>query len=246
MSAMQLSVEKLRFNDDPKIIVDTLGLKLEQGQIVGLVGPSGCGKSTTLNAIAGLGKTGWQGTVTVAGGSKQQVNAQRVSYIFQESRLIPWLTVYQNLTLVMPNCSRLQAESALADVGLNNVIDHYPSQLSGGMQKRVSIARAFVYQPDLLLMDEPFSSLDRPTACELRTLTTNLVERCAVRTILVTHDVYEACHLCEQINFLSPSPTRVVYQFARTHSSTQYMSQEDIDCVKKLLQRHPKLLEGRI
>lgn len=246
MSAIQLKLEGVGFNDNSKVIVENVELRLEQGQIVGLIGPSGCGKSTTLNAIAGLGQTDWQGKVTTSGSTNYQLDTQRVSYIFQESRLIPWLTVFQNLTLVMPSCSRAQAESALADVGLDNVMDRYPSQLSGGMQKRVSIARAFVYQPDLLLMDEPFSSLDRPTACELRTLTANLVERCVVRTILVTHDIYEACHLCKQVNFLTPAPASVFYSFTRTQLSSQYMSQQDVDFVNHLLQEHPKLLEGSI
>ena len=142
-----------------------LRLSAEDGEFVCLVGPSGCGKSTLLNIIGGLDATA-QASVDLDAGAA----AEDVGFMFQEPRLMPWLTVRQNVCLVCdgrPGAEQ-RALELLRAMELGEVVDAFPGALSGGMQRRVALARAFVIEPRLLLMDEPFVSLDAPTAARLR------------------------------------------------------------------------------
>lgn len=180
------------------------GISFEMsGQVfVSLVGPSGCGKSTLLNIVSGV-DTPTTGTVTVT----QDGKPARLGYVFQDPRLLPWRTVMQNMLYVSDleeEEGRANARKFLDMVGLAHVDDMFPGQLSGGMQQRVGIARAFSVEPDLLLMDEPFSHLDAITARSLRDHLQVLWTATRKTVLFVTHDVVEAVQLSDRIIVLAP------------------------------------------
>lgn len=171
-----------------------------------LVGPSGCGKTTALGIVAGLDRD-YDGALEIAGGGPP-----RLGMVFQEPRLLPWRTVRQNLVLALPKPQRNpdRVEAMLDALELTDFADRFPTQLSLGMARRVALARAFVVEPDLLLMDEPFVSLDEPTALRLRALLAARLERRPATTLLVTHNLREALALADRLLILAPSPGRVV------------------------------------
>jgi len=176
------------------------------GQVfVSLVGPSGCGKSTLLNIVSGV-DTPTSGTVEVTQDGKRA----KLGYVFQDPRLLPWRTVMQNMLYVSDLSEeegRANAKHYLEMVGLESAEDMFPGQLSGGMQQRVGIARAFSVSPDLLLMDEPFSHLDAITARSLRD-ELQLMWNATKKTVLfVTHDVMEAVQLSNRIITLAHGGT---------------------------------------
>ncbi len=189
--------------------VERVSFSVMPGEVVGLLGPSGCGKSTLLNIIAGLDR-GYEGTVAIQGRpmAEQLAAGFRVSYVFQEARLLPWLTVERNLAFVLEAGGFPRSEWAgriervLDAVGLLPFADHYPAQLSGGMQQRVSIARAFCVDPDILLMDEPFSALDELTARKLRLALLALWERFRTTVVFVSHNAHEATFLADRLMVL--------------------------------------------
>src|SRR5262249_50175292 len=137
--------------------------------------------------------------------------APRIGYVFQNPRLLPWRTVRENVALVQPhNHDRGELEGLIHQVGLTDAADSYPSQLSGGMARRAALARAFAIKPDLLLLDEPFVSLDMPAADRLRQLLVRLVTARPVTVLYVTHDLGEAVELADRVLVLSPGPGQVV------------------------------------
>lgn len=185
-----------------------LSLRIEPGEIVALVGPSGCGKTTFLNIVAGLDRD-FDGDVRLA--RRPDGAPARIGYIFQEPRLLPWRTVGENVALVLP---AHRAEPLVADmlkaVGLAEVRELYPTQLSVGMRRRVAIARAFAIEPDLLLMDEPFVSLDHDAVEQLRELLLKLWQARPTTVLFVTHDLREALVLADRLVLLSAPPGHVV------------------------------------
>src|SRR4051794_24751836 len=184
-----------------RVIAD-LAFRLGYGEVGALIGPSGCGKTTLLRIIAGLDRD-YTGTV-------QLPHHGRLGVMFQEPRLLPWRTVEDNVQLAAPN-ARPDALSALFDVaGLTIHRQHYPGELSLGLARRVALARAFAVEPDLLLLDEPFVSLDDALAARLREELAELVNRRPVTTLLVTHNVEEAIGLADRLLLLSISPARIV------------------------------------
>ena len=178
-----------------------------EGEFVSVVGPSGCGKTTLLKCIAGL-------LAPTSGEIVLQEN-KVMALVFQEySRsLMPWLSVRKNVGLPLrhkPKAERARlVDEAVEAVGLTRFIDRYPWQLSGGMQQRVAIARALAYQPQILLMDEPFASVDAQTRADLEDLVLQVRERYDVTIVFVTHDIDESVYLSDRIVVLTPSPTTV-------------------------------------
>jgi NitT/TauT family transport system ATP-binding protein len=176
------------------------GLDFEMGgqTFVSMVGPSGCGKSTFLNIVSGI-ESPSTGSVTVAADDGAPA---RLGYVFQDPRLLPWRTVMSNLLYVhreKTDETRRRIERYLDMVGLKGFEHMYPAHLSGGMQQRVGIARAFSVEPDLLLMDEPFSHLDAITARTLREELQSIWEQTKKTVLFVTHDVMEAVQLSSRI-----------------------------------------------
>jgi NitT/TauT family transport system ATP-binding protein len=185
------------------------------GEFVCVVGPSGCGKTTLLKCMSGLLEPS-TGRVALKG---RQVTGPppEMALVFQEySRsLLPWMSVRGNVTLPLRHkklgkgeTARL-VEEAVEAVGLTRFIDRYPWELSGGMQQRVAIARALAYQPEILLMDEPFASVDAQTRGDLEDLVLRVREQYGVTILFVTHDIDESVYLADRIVVLTPSPTEV-------------------------------------
>ena len=186
----------------PRTVIAGLRFALAENEIVALVGPSGCGKTTLLRTIGGLDAR-YEGRIAWAGDA-----APRIGTVFQEPRLLPWRTVRQNIALVHPP-DPAEAEALLALLGLAPYADLHPPALSLGMARRAAIARAFAIQPALLLLDEPFVSLDPAMAEQGRSVlaTAWRTRRCAA--LLVTHDLAEAASLADRILLLSAGPARV-------------------------------------
>ena len=179
--------------------LDRIDLEIGDHTFVSLVGPSGCGKSTFLNILSGVEEPS-SGRITVTG--EEGGDGARFGYVFQDPRLLPWRTIMQNMLYVQDERNeqtRRRALEYLEMVGLARTTDMYPAQLSGGMQQRVGIARAFSVDPDLLLMDEPFSHLDAITARALRDQLQDIWNRTRKTVLFVTHDVMEAVQLSEKI-----------------------------------------------
>lgn len=203
------------------VALQNVSFSVANREFVCLVGPSGCGKSTVLNILSGLDAS-YGGEVSFDGQhfSLSAFNLVRVGYIFQEARLLPWLTVATNLRFALET-SRIpetkwisRIESWLKRVGLNGFEDSYPHELSGGMQQRVSIARAFAVDPDVLLMDEPFSSLDELTARGMRQQLLELWQETPKTVLFVTHNCFEACYLADRILVFSPRPGRILHDIS--------------------------------
>ena len=187
----------------PVEVVRGFDLRLTAGEFGALIGPSGCGKTTILRIVAGL-ITQYEGRLTLPGGG-------RLGVVFQEPRLLPWRTVEDNVRLVLdPAAAPPVLDALFALLGLAEHRRHYPGELSLGLARRVAIARAFVISPDLLLLDEPFVSLDDATARRLRAELAALCARRPVTALLVTHDLDEAIELADTLFFVSARPARVL------------------------------------
>jgi ABC-type nitrate/sulfonate/bicarbonate transport system ATPase subunit len=185
-------------------VLKNVEFQVDPGSFVVITGPSGGGKSTLLNIIAGLDKD-FDGSVDPGG------DDPRLAFVFQSPRLLPWRTVYENIALALPKDDPRLANipEMLKRVGLTDAANAYPEMISLGMQRRVALARAFVLEPDLLLMDEPFVSLDDPTAHALRELLVELWHRKPTTVLFVTHDRPEAVMLATRILRLSPAPATI-------------------------------------
>jgi len=196
-----------RSGQQPVVAIDDVSFEAEGHTFVSLVGPSGCGKSTFLNIVSGIDHP-TSGTVDVLG---QRPGEARIGYVFQDPRLLLWRTVLDNMLYVLDegdhNAQVKRAEHYLELVGLGPAAGMYPGQLSGGMQQRVGIARALSIEPDLLLMDEPFSHLDAITARGLRQELQRLWQSTDITVLFVTHDVMEAVQLSNRVIMMSSHGT---------------------------------------
>jgi NitT/TauT family transport system ATP-binding protein len=193
-----------------KAVLRDVSFRSRLGEFIAIVGPSGCGKTTLLNIIAGL-DTDFGGAVLL---DRRRPSRARIGYVFQEPRLLPWRTVLENVMLVLPEGAGERARRLLQDVGLGEALETYPSRLSIGMARRAAIARAFIVEPELLLMDEPFVSLDAATADRLRMLLLRLWQSHPTGALLVTHDLREAVTLADRILLLSDAPGRLLADLA--------------------------------
>lgn len=190
----------------PVPAIRDLRLNLKSGEFVCLVGPSGCGKTTLLNLVAGLDRD-YRGSVRIGAAAAEP----RIGYVFQNPRLLPWRTVRENIALALPkDTDPAYVDHLFEVVGLPDAGDVYPERLSLGMSRRAALVRAFAINPDLLLMDEPFVSLDPPTARRVRELVIALWRERPHTVLFVTHDLREAVELADRLIFLAASPATVV------------------------------------
>ncbi len=199
---------------DDFVVLDDVSLAVDEGKFVSIVGPSGCGKSTLLNVIAGI-ETYDGGSVTIHPTAGRADAEPRIGYVFQSPRLLNWLTVESNIHFVLeaqkvPRSRWRELVAKNLDmVGLAGQERNYPLKLSGGMQQRVAIARALAMEPDILLMDEPFSHLDAITARKMRFDLMEILQRAKPTILFVTHDLAEAVFLSDNIYMMSTRPARI-------------------------------------
>jgi NitT/TauT family transport system ATP-binding protein len=189
------------------IAIHNLRIELAADEFVGIVGPSGCGKTTLLNILAGL-DTHYEGAIEWGA-------PPHIGYVFQNPRLLPWRNVRENIELALPQgAGPGRVEHLLEAMGIAHVQKQYPQRLSLGMSRRVALARAFAIDPNLLLMDEPFVSLDAPTARRVRELLLAVWLERPHTVLFVTHDLREAIALADRLIFLSAPPTTVAQEVA--------------------------------
>ena len=216
MNLLELQRVSKRY-DNGTLALQDVDLAIGERQFVSLLGPSGCGKSTALKMMAALlplssGQIVWS--------DPTQDHSKDISFVFQEPTLMPWAVVFDNVWLPLRlkglgrEQARPQVEDALAKVGLSQFAHVYPRELSGGMKMRVSIARAMVTEPRLLLMDEPFAALDEMTRFKLNNDTLALWQAKQFTTVFVTHSVYESVYLSSRIIIMAARPGRVIADIA--------------------------------
>jgi ABC-type nitrate/sulfonate/bicarbonate transport system ATPase subunit len=216
----------------PHTAIEDLQISLSSGEFVCLVGPSGCGKTTLLNIVSGLDKA-FQGEVRMLHGRKA---APSVGYVFQEPRLLPWRTVRENIELALPAGRDWTGVAWLLEsLGLEPIEHKYPERLSLGMQRRVALARAFAIEPDLLLMDEPFVSLDAPAARRARRLLIEVWRQRPHTVLFVTHDLREAIALADRLLFLAPAPTSLIHQMRVPLGREQRADEQAVEAVRQTL-----------
>ena len=212
-SVLQLRGVGLRFGAGQPPALRQVSFDVEDRKFVSVIGPSGCGKSTILNLCAGLIRPS-AGTVYYRGKPVSGVNTE-VAYITQDSNLLPWLDVSANIGLALKirnvprNEHRSRIDHWIETVGLKGFEHHFPRELSGGMQKRCAIARALVYDPNIVLMDEPFGPLDAITRLKLQQELLNLWQDEAKTVVFVTHDLSEAISLSDKVVVMTKGPGTV-------------------------------------
>lgn len=213
MTALEIDIQAKRFPSadgaPAQTVLRDVVLAVEAAQFLCILGPSGCGKTTLLNLVAGLDQD-FEGRISIA--REPGRDQPRIGYVFQNSTLLPWRSVIENLRLVMAADQIARGlDLALLDaMGLLDYRDAYPKSLSLGMSRRVALARAFAVEPDLLLMDEPFVSLDENTADGLRRLLLQIWQAKPTTVLFVTHDSREAIQLAQRIIVLCAAPATIV------------------------------------
>lgn len=237
---LNINIKQKRF-DNLSIIKD-FNLQIKTSEFISIIGPSGCGKSTLLNIISNLDDD-YMGDIDFNSDTK----LDNIGFMFQDSRLIPWLSIFENIMLVSISKNVDEIIKALSDIGLEEYINSYPKDLSGGMQRRVSLVRAFINKPKLILLDEPFISLDHPSAQALRREFLNMCNEYSPTVILVTHDLEEAICLSKRIIFLDSKPMKVVLDYKNNNDFSSNLNHEKIQSIKlELLENHPFLLSGKV
>jgi NitT/TauT family transport system ATP-binding protein len=195
-------------------VIKGIDLSVKRGSFVTLIGPSGCGKSTLLNVISGMVRP-TEGKVTLDGIPVTKPDPTKIAMVFQESNLYPWKTVLKNVEFglefrnVPKDERRLRAEKYIDLVGISEFKNYFPIQISGGMQQRVSIARALALETEMVMMDEPFGALDEQSRLVLGSELTNIWEKTRKTIVFVTHSLTEAAYLSDEIIVMSSRPGRI-------------------------------------
>jgi NitT/TauT family transport system ATP-binding protein len=209
-------------------VLRDIAFTLAHGEVGAFVGPSGCGKTTMLRLIAGL-DAAFDGTIARPAGA--------IGMVFQEPRLLPWRSVEDNIRLIAPAVDDATLAALFDTLGLAAHRTHFPGELSLGLARRVALARAFAVEPHLLILDEPFTSLDQPLAARLRDELALLVDRRPVTTLLVTHDLDEAVRLADRLFLLSARPARILAEVPIPQARSA-RSAADIAALKAAVARH--------
>jgi len=240
LSSLNINIKKkiffLKINNKKmdNLIFKNLTLKIPKGEFTCIFGPSGCGKTTLLNIISGLDNE-YNGKVDFNNKSLKS-KENKIGYMFQSPRLFPWLTAIENIRFPIKKKNSLSnARLLLKMVGLEKFENSYPHKLSGGMQRRVSLARAFSTNPDLLLLDEPFISLDKKIADQLRNLLINLWKKNRPTIVFVTHDLDEAISLSDRIIFISKLPSKIMLDYKINLQRPRNVNSAKIKSLKRLL-----------
>lgn len=207
MSVLELNSVSKTFSIEigDYLVLDDINMSVNKNEIVGIVGPSGSGKTTILNIISGVLKPS-KGNVCVEG---------KLGYMFQKDLLFEWRTIWKNLTLGLEITKQNKKEEQdkllkrLSKYGLIDFKDNYPKELSGGMRQRIALIRTLATNPDLLLLDEPFSALDYQTRLNISNDIYSIIKGENLSAVLVTHDISEAISMCDRIIILTPRPTKV-------------------------------------
>lgn len=240
MSAISISITEKSFNKSQTQVpaIADFNLTITRNQFVCLVGASGCGKTTLLNIIAGLDPD-FSGSISLTSAGQKP----HIGYVFQNPRLLPWRTVRENIELVFPQLPPHELiDSLLAAMQLTDQAHAYPEHLSLGMQRRVAIIRAFAINPDILLMDEPFVSLDPPTARQIRNALLALWQQRPHTVLFVSHDLREAITLADRLIFLSASPMQAIADVAVNLTAEQRQDDEAVENFRRaLFINHPNI-----
>lgn len=216
-----------------KSLFEQFELQLAPGELLCLLGPSGCGKTTLLNLIAGLDPD-------FSGKLVRPASQPSLSYMFQQPRLLPWRTLRQNLAWVIKPNQHARIEPLLKQMGLLEYADAYPNRLSLGMARRAALARCLIVEPQLILLDEPFVSLDPPATLEMHQLIRQLrLLRPHSAIVLVTHDLREAITLADRILLLGGQPTQILHQWQSQRPLAERGKQFVIEQELALLRRYP-------
>ena len=219
---------------------------LKKGELLTVLGPSGCGKTTLLNLISGLDNS-LNGAINF--GKNKSINSIKLAYMFQTPRLLPWLNVIENVEVVLSNEQKKMSISKdiLSMMGLEKFFKYYPNKLSGGMQRRVALARSFATEPELLILDEPFISLDEPIADMLREMLIKLWTKQPTTIIFVTHDLNEAIYLSDRVVFLSKAPAKVIKEVNINFSRPRGLKSNKISIIKnKIISESKFILKGEL
>tara|TARA_B100000470_G_scaffold150389_1_gene117013 strand:+ start:1218 stop:1964 length:747 start_codon:yes stop_codon:yes gene_type:complete len=233
---------KTQNKQSQNLIFKNLNFTIKKGQFVSFFGPSGCGKTTLLNIISGLDKD-FDGSVQTY---KDATNSN-ISYMFQAPRLFPWLTAIENIKYPIKkrkNCEKIAFE-LIKKIGLEKYKNQYPNKLSGGMQRRVALARAFAPNPDILLLDEPFISIDKKVSNLLRKLLVTLWKKYKPIIVFVTHDLDEAIELADRICFLSNLPSKILLDYEINLRRPRNQDSKNFKTLKRLLSSTTSLKKKR-
>ena len=230
-------------------VLKNINITIKPKEFVCIVGPSGCGKTTLMNMIGGLIDPESQ---VIKSTSRDTVEVEKFGYVFQTSRLLPWLTVKENIELVCdtdsPNFDSDNIDFLLESFGLKEFMDFYPKAISGGMRRKVALARALINNPKVLLMDEPFVSLDQPTSESLYDVLVSYRKEKPITVIFITHMLKEAILLGDRILFFSKKPGTVVFDYrVKSIRKPLTLDNKSVDSeYKKLKSKYPQLLEGLV
>ena len=233
-------------HDKQKVeVLKNIKIEILSNEFVCIVGPSGCGKSTLMNMIGGL--VPYDNNEEI---QKNLLGEDTFGYVFQTSRLLPWLTVKENIELVSKLDMNLDTKinHLLKEFDLLEFANYFPKALSGGMRRRVSLVRALINKPEVLLMDEPFVSLDQPTAENLYKVLIDFWKKNPITVILITHNLKEALLLSDRILFFSKRPATIVYDYkVKSKRGNLQMDNKEIDKeYENLNKKFPSILRGLV
>ena len=233
-------------HDKKKVeILKNIKIEIQSNEFVCIVGPSGCGKTTLMNMIGGL--IPYDNNEEVEGNLD---NDETFGYVFQTSRLLPWLTVKENIELVSKKDTNLeiQINHLLKEFDLLEFSNYFPKALSGGMRRRVSLVRALINKPKVLLMDEPFVSLDQPTAENLYKVLIDYWKKNPITVILITHNLKEALLLSDRILFFSKRPATIVHDYkVKSNRGNLIMDNKEVNKeYENLNKKFPSILKGLV
>lgn len=235
---LEVAVESLwllQASGPPRQVLGQIGFSLAAGEVAALVGPSGCGKTTLLRAIAGL--------IRIQEGHVSLPKHGRLGFVFQEPRLLPWRDVETNVRLAAPEATQADIDPIFSALGLTEHRHDFPASLSLGLARRVAIARAFAIRPDILLLDEPFVSLDATLALQLRQELITLIANQATTTLIVTHNIEEAIALADRVLILTSRPAQLIADVAIPVPRTE-RSSSDITAIKAKIAAHSAAIQA--